>query len=307
LVLPVPISASIIVSIAVIVAAPSRYAPAATIDVNPGAGTLQAAIDAASDGDHLRLHPGTYSGAVRVTKRLSIRTASPFVVIDAGCTAPVALEIAADGVIMVGNFARSGIAAPGTQVSGGTATQIRIANHSNVRLQDIGPTASECGSEQDGIEVSGSSSNVQLKYMYTTGFPGAGVHLSGLAIGAGIRFQGSHHRGGDMLYDGTGLLIENSAKGAGLGQAGIKVERMFFTEESVAGIHVVNSDGIRIQKNDVEANAPGAVGIALDATSDVNLINDNSWNPNGGTDTAFVDDGSGNCGAGNNFAVASCP
>jgi nitrous oxidase accessory protein NosD len=285
----------------------SQSAAAATIDVFPGVGTLQAAIDAASDGDHLRLHPGTYTGAVSVTKPLSIRTASPFVVIDAGCTAPVALEIAADGVTMVGNFARSGIAAPGTQVAGGTATQIRIANHSNVRLQDIGPTASECGSEQDGIEVSGSSSNVRLKYMYTTGFPGAGVHLSGLAIGARILFQGSRHRGGDMLYDGTGLLIENSAKGAGLGQARIKVERMFFTEESVAGIHVVNSDGILIKKNNVEANATGAVGIALDATSDANLINDNSWNPNGSTDTAFVDDGSGNCGAGNNFAVAPCP
>ena len=62
-----------LVSIALIVAAPSRYASATTVDVFPGAGTLQAAIDAASDGDQLRVHPGTYTGAVSVTKRLTIR------------------------------------------------------------------------------------------------------------------------------------------------------------------------------------------------------------------------------------------
>ena len=86
-----------------------------------------------------------------------------------------------------------------------------------------------------------------------------------------------------------------------------EVQRTYFADNSVADIRVVNSHGVVIQRNVLtDRYTVGAVGIALDATSDANLISFNSWN---GTsmNTAFVDNGSGNCRTGTTFAVAPCP
>src|SRR5262249_35669523 len=88
--------------VTVVLAVPG--ASATTVDVFPGVGTLQAAIDAASDGTKIRMHPGTYTGPVTVNKHAVKLVSYPDVppgggvIIDGGCAAAVALDIAADGV-----------------------------------------------------------------------------------------------------------------------------------------------------------------------------------------------------------------
>jgi hypothetical protein len=110
-----------------------------------------------------------------------------------------------------------------------------------------------------------------------------------------------------MSDNAIGLLIENSANGAGLGDAEIEVRRMAFADDTVAGIRVANADGVAIRRNTLfdGAAVTGAVGIDLDATADANLISFNSWS-GASTNTAFVDNGGGNCGTGNDFAVPPC-
>jgi nitrous oxidase accessory protein NosD len=296
---------ALVSSVLIIATVPVRRASAATIDVPPGAGTLQAAIDSANPGDTVRLHPGGYTGAVTVTKSLRFRSAFG-AAIDANCEAPVAIDIQADGVTMIGKFMRfvHGEFSPGTTVAGGTTTQIRIADHSTVKVQDV-EVAARCGSEQNGIEVTGNSSKVHLKTLWANAQQGntsvAGVHLNGLAAGARIVIQGTG-RGGEAIYDNIGVLIENSAKGAALGRAGIVVERMYTAFDSATAISIVNSDGIVIEGNSVGSSP---VGLDLDAMSDNNLIIDNSAFQDG---TPFVDGGTGNCGTGNRgFAVPACP
>ena len=119
--------------IAVLLAVSATNARAAKTDVFPGNGTLQAAIDAASPGDTLILHSGpfsgTYSGPVVVDKDgLTLRIAGDFPVtgvqIDADCAAPIALDIAADGIRVLGGIrgeGRHGDAGPHCQPHEGEA------------------------------------------------------------------------------------------------------------------------------------------------------------------------------------------
>ena len=51
----------------------ARAAPAAVIEVSPGEGTLQAALDTAEPGAVLRLAPGIYPGPVVVDRTLTLR------------------------------------------------------------------------------------------------------------------------------------------------------------------------------------------------------------------------------------------
>ena len=76
---------------------------AAVIDVNPGPGALQAAINAASPGDVLRVHAGTYNEAVSIDRPLKvIGDDATQVTIDAGCGALTALSVDADRVTIQG-------------------------------------------------------------------------------------------------------------------------------------------------------------------------------------------------------------
>jgi parallel beta-helix repeat protein len=68
---------------------------------------------------------------------------------------------------------------------------------------------------------------------------------------------------------------------------------------SSAGIYIRNSDGVLIEQN--SSNRNGSSGIWLDRNSDFNVLYGNSATGNGGAD--LVNEGQGNCGAGNAFAT----
>jgi hypothetical protein len=293
---------------------------AATVDVFPGVGTLQAAIDAVAEGTKIRMHPGTYTGAVTVNKRAVKLVSYPDVplgggvTIDGDCAAGVALDIAADGVrVQAGKLHNF----PGViSVVRGTTTQIRIASHSNVVLQGRGPgtimvdppTQPLCGTEQDGVEVSGNSFKVKLVGVATSENPGAGFHLSGLPLNASVTLESKGSSGTSTVANAVGVLIENSANGSVVGKSRIKLKGMGIFNNTVAGIRALNSDGIAILDNNLgeSSSIAGAVGIDLNASSDSNLVDGNEW-ADYGANTAFVDNGTDNCGSGNNFAVPPCP
>lgn len=276
------------------------FARAATV-VPPGTGTLQAAVDAATPGGVLVMTGGSYVGPVVVDKPLAIVCATSCL-IDANCEAPVALDIASDRVVVRSVGRRDS----NIQVFRGTDTQIRVANHSHVdlrRTHGFKLFFNSCGTEQVGIEVSGTSSKVRVRETLTPNNPHAGILLSGLSARSKVQVTGGYN-----ADSAVGVLIENSAVGSARGKSRITVDKTTFVDNAV-GIAVVGSDGLRLAKNVFIANTQmvGPVGITLDADSDGNVVSKSRWEDRSGTGTSETDAGTGNCGIGNEgFGLASC-
>jgi hypothetical protein len=240
-------------------------AHAAFIDVFPGAGTLQAAVDAAQPRDTLRVHQGDYSGPVVIDKQLKLRHADPartkpIVEIDAGCTSPVGLDVVADGVTMKLR----------TRVRGGTSASVRV--HANrVRLTDV-TAANNCASG-DGLRIESSTDvTVAIKYWTILSGVAAGLRLVSLVSGAGVKFE---FRGRPRYTEvraespsGVGLSIQDSGVGSALGAAGITLSR-FGAVGAGSPARFVNSDGIRVTAG---FNPYPATATELDASSDNNLF-----------------------------------
>ena len=82
-----------------------RAAPAAVIEVVPGEGTLQAALDTAPPGAVLRLAPGIYPGPVSIDRPLTLEGA-PGAILDGGGRGRV-LSVAAPDVVVRGLTVRN--------------------------------------------------------------------------------------------------------------------------------------------------------------------------------------------------------
>ena len=82
-----------------------RAAPAAVIEVVPGEGTLQAALDTAPPGAVLRLAPGIYPGPVSIDRPLTLEGA-PGAILDGGGRGRV-LSVAAPDVVVRGFTVRN--------------------------------------------------------------------------------------------------------------------------------------------------------------------------------------------------------
>ena len=82
-----------------------RAAPAALIEVAPGEGTLQAALDTAPPGAVLRLAPGIYPGPVTIDRPLTLEGA-PGAILDGGGRGRV-LSVAAPDVVVRGLIVRN--------------------------------------------------------------------------------------------------------------------------------------------------------------------------------------------------------
>ncbi|MCP4470225.1 MAG: nitrous oxide reductase family maturation protein NosD, partial [Gammaproteobacteria bacterium] len=88
---------------------PAFVADAAEWQVPPGKGTLQSAIDAASDGDSLLLGAGTYSGSVDVHRSLVLSgTGDGSSIVDGEGSSHVILVSAPDVTISGLNLHHSG-------------------------------------------------------------------------------------------------------------------------------------------------------------------------------------------------------
>src|SRR4029077_17349170 len=142
-------------------------AATATFDVFPGPGALQAAVDAASGGDTLRIHTGTYSEAVSVPKRLRLFVAKDGpVILDSGCTVSAGLSLLADGGTVRGSEGR-----------GATGIAINVENRSRVNIFDT-VTVETCGTAEYGVSVY-QSDRVKVVGNDASGFSDGGVYLGG--------------------------------------------------------------------------------------------------------------------------------
>jgi hypothetical protein len=146
-----------LVTVLLVLLVPSRLL-ATTVHVPPGSGTLQAAIDAAADRTTLVLSPGTYAGAVSITKPLRIKvSAEQYAIIDAGCASSAAVTIAADGVQIIGH-APSSVLSRGFKpilIQGGTDVDLAVTGASKVKLSRI-VIGESCFTEQNGLDVDAS-------------------------------------------------------------------------------------------------------------------------------------------------------
>lgn len=265
-----------------IVAGRIAAANAAIIEVFPGAGTLQAAIDAASPRDTLRIHQGDYSGPVVIDKQLKLRHADParvkpIVSIDAGCATPIGLDVAADGVTIKLR----------TLVLGGTSASVRV--HANrVRLTDV--SAGNACPSGDGFRIESSTSvTVAIKNWNNVLGVDAGLRLASLAPGAQVKFE---FRGRPRYNEvravgsnGVGLVIGDSGVGSALGASGITVDG-FAAVGTVRPARFVNSDGIFVRAG---FDARGYAATELDASSDNNLFYRSTFSGD------IVNSGTGNC------------
>ena len=260
---------SAILSLAALPAGPSAWAR--TVDVFPGSGApLQAAVDAAADGDVLRIHAGTYTEAVTVTKGLRLAAAGDGpVVVDAGCASQSALAADADRVAL-----------RGLQVRGGTQYEIDIEKRDRITVEDT-VTTDSCGTAEYGINVF-QSDHVRVAGNDASGFADSGIYLGGIAQGARARALGN-----DCHDSARGIIVEDSV-------ASVKVKRNRATRNASAGIFLHNSDRITVARNIVTDNTGS--GIELDSTSDDNEIVGNRLTGNG---AEAVDHGNNNCWRGN--------
>ncbi len=268
-----------------------RDALAGTVEVFPGNGTLQAAINAAPEGSRLDAAPGGVQrrgrGRDQVQRRSNVCTTprtTADVSIHAQCAAPIALDIAADKVIV--KMSKKKILGAGggpLAIARGMTTGVRIANHTNVKLSRVQSSTVISGSLAE-LSKSGSRSVVRARASSSTrptsGGSGGGRphHRSTARVEVGIqRMQTS------VGLNQIGLLIENSSVGAVLGKGGISGQAEHSAGgglERHGGPARELGSGARFTKNLTFVNLSPEValtGYSLDSGSDHNLFLTNTW------------------------------
>jgi hypothetical protein len=308
----------LVVAACAFILAPS-VSRAVTVEVFPGNGTLQAAITAAPEGARLTLHPGVYNGAVVVPKRLTIEclhTASNDggCLIDAQCAAAIAFDVAADKVnLKMSKKKILGATGGPLVIARGTSTGIHIAGRNIVKLSRVQVLNAymglPCGTEQEGIAISGTSYGIKVDESYFPAEALAGIHVSGLGLGSKLQIKRMQTSVGPNQ---TGLLIENSGAGALLGKSGISLAQSLIpmAGPNATGVRLINTDGVKFLKNTTTREPAPRIRLRrlfLDANSDRNLLLKNTWLDPEADETPYADSGTGNCGQGNNFPVPPCP
>jgi hypothetical protein len=265
--------------LAVLFAGLPSLAGAASVNVAPGIGTLQAAIDAANPGDVLKLVPGavgdpttSYVGPVLVNKRVKIQGGKPASAIDAGCANAVAFEVAADGV-QLRNLG----------ISGGTTTGLRVAGRSGVKLQDMGIFAGvSCPPSGAGIDLD-AVVRLSLKGVHAGRFP-TGIRIAHLAAGSRVKLNRCGTDGNPYLV--TGVLITDVQPGT------LTLTRCQSAFASDAGIVLQGADAVRVENSQILGFPATTRGIVVDADSDDNLFKENEFQHDM---VDVVDDGTSNC------------
>jgi parallel beta-helix repeat protein len=263
------------------------------VQVHPG--ELGPAIEAASGGDTLVVHAGTYRGSFVVDKRINILGARKErrPLIDGRCATRVTIAVTHAGVVLrhlqvVGADEGFGSFPSEVDFSGVASGGAR-----GLLVRDT------CDAEY-GINVFGS------RAVAVIGNRGRGFSDSTIYIG-GITSTGDGAltvRGNEAFGNNRGIIVEDSAGGRVRLLGNRAHDNTISGEGAPAGIFLHNSDGVLLSGNVASDN--GRFGIHLDANSDHNRLLDNTarGNPWGN----FRDEGKGNCGAGNHpDSFPSCP
>lgn len=285
-----------VAGLAAVLLALASAAPAGarTYDVHPrgpAVNVIQKTIRKASSGDRIRVHQGLYRGSVRVSKRLEIFAApgERRPTLDARCRDSVVVDVGVPGVALkglrvVGSADAFSVSFIG--VSRGSVEDLRMDN--------------TCGQALYGVNVYGQGA-IRITDSKATGFLDAGYYVGSIATTGGrpliIRDnRASGNNRGAIVEDAFGSdvdirVIDNVFDDNTIGGEGIP-----------SGIFVHNSDHTLIEGNVTDDN--GVYGIHIDPESDDNVLTGNDSTGNGTAD--YFDEGTGNCGSGNSFALPAC-
>jgi nitrous oxidase accessory protein NosD len=255
-----------------------------TIEVRPGASAIGKALDRADDGQMLRIHKGRYEEAVTIEKRVKlVGVGRRRPVIDGRCATPITIAVRSDGVRLKRLEVRGadGGAFP-TEVdfkgvSGGRANNLIVRDTCDaeygINVFDTGP-----------MGIVGSRAR---------GFDDAGFYVGGVTSTPGGRIR---VRKSESLKNHRGVIVENSAGGEiVVANNDIHDNRVPIAGSTPAGVFINNSDGVRVDENELARNG---IGLRLSPNSDGNSAAYNLFFDN------FVDirnQGSGNCGIDNVF------
>ena len=273
----------------------------------PGEGTpLQDAIDSAAPYDTVKIatiggEGGYFFETVVIDKPLTLEgscQAAPPASIYGFCN-PTTLAITASDVVV-----------RCLRVLGGSVSTIDVADSSRVTLQRViaaGPpqgASFECGTGGSGIRIA-NSTRVSVSRCAIPGdwgmggYATAGIHLVAIPPEAKVDVSRSRSDG-----NAIGILVEDS-NDAPRGKFGVRLKRNVVGSNGV-GVQLRNSDRARIEHNLASdpVGALPAAGIALDGTSDENVLINNVIS---GSATDVIDDGSSNCWRKTTFATGTIP
>ncbi|ASA21472.1 right-handed parallel beta-helix repeat-containing protein [Paenibacillus donghaensis] len=222
----------------------------ATAETAPTATPLQPIIDAARSGEVIRLAPGTYTGPVRIDKRLTIHGDGQATLRNSSPEADVAVLITADGVQLQGLNIR--------QDNDGEAAAVRV-EADQVTLTDL---AIHTGGY--GIVLREASGGLiarnRIRWFIPEGQP-PGTRGNGIDL---YNAHGIEIRENEISYLRDGIYLENSRN------TKVDQNRLYNLRY---GVHCMYINGSEVTNNTGEYNVTGAMVMGV---TDV-LVSGNSF------------------------------
>lgn len=262
-----------------------------TTQVFPGPNAIQNAVNAATAGDTLLIHAGTYSEDVSIGGTKTNLTLKAFgdgvVYVDGGCGSFTTIDVNAGGVTIDGLRIRGGAyyETDFTGVAGGTVT---------------GSVLRDTCTALYGVNVFGTSGTMTVSGNLATGFSDAGIYIGGITnIAATVSVSGNY-----TLGNNRGIIIEDIVPLANVTVTGnlTRINRIPGESATNAGIFLHFADGVTVDGNTVRRNDDR--GIELDANSNGNIVTNNTIS-NNVFDLSNL--GSGNCFSGNTYTTSNGP
>lgn len=210
-------------------------------EVNAGSSTeaalpLQPIIDSASEGDLITLAPGTYSGPVRLNKRVTINGNGKAILLHTAKDEQAAVLIAADGVRLENLKIQ--------QNNDGEAAAVRV-EADRVTLKGLVIHSAGYGillREADGGVISDNKISWFIPKGEAPGTRGNGIDL--------YNSHGAVIRGNDIVYLRDGIYLENSRNTV------VDQNKLAYLRY---GVHCMYINGSKVTNNTGEYNITGAM------------------------------------------------
>lgn len=268
-------------------------APAADIAVPRDHKTIQAAVDAASAGDTVTVHPGTYREAVRLRRRVTLRSAGDDTPGERGLKRAEAVIIEGPGAGAVGSAVTL---ADGAVLDGVTVTKVGLFDrkeydrHHAERGENLPDERGAAGAAGNiaAVSVDGVTARVRHVIVRDNGGPGiACTSAPGRRNASLIESNICRHNmgGGIGIADGATPIVrgnrcsENLRGGIGnRASAGIIIGNECH-DNVRAGIGVREGARPVIRGNKCRGNRRAGIGIRMEGTDP--LVEDNDCHGNG--------------------------